>query len=97
MAINSKIREIYIEIQKQLFYMIPEKWDKLYLYSSIITHPSHLETGEMFFYYLPKGLLKRNFVKQGDRCSVFFTSNHIMVKSMRCDFRVTNVVTNNMD
>lgn len=60
MAINSKIREIYIEIQKQLFYMIPEKWDKLYLYSSIITHPSHLETGEMFFYYIPKGVFKKN-------------------------------------
>ena len=60
MAINPKIKEIYTEIQKQLFYMIPEKWDKVYLYSSIITHPSHLETGEMFFYYVPKGVFKKN-------------------------------------
>lgn len=40
--------------------MIPEKWDKVYLYSSILERPNHLETGEMFFYYIPKGVLKRN-------------------------------------
>ena len=42
-------------------------------------------------------LLKTDFVKQGDRCSVFFSAAHAMVKSMRCDFTVTNVVTNNMN
>ena len=42
-------------------------------------------------------LLKTDFVKQGDRCAVFFSSSHSMVKSIRCDFRVTNVVTNNMN
>ena len=39
------------------------------------------------------GLLKKDFVKQGDRCSVFFQSGHTMIKSMRCDFRITNVVS----
>ena len=42
-------------------------------------------------------LLKQDFVKQGDRCSVFFTSQHSMIKSMRCDFRITNVVTSSMN
>ena len=43
------------------------------------------------------GLLKKDFVKQGDRCSVFFQSGHSMIKSMRCDFRITNVVTDDLD
>ena len=43
------------------------------------------------------GLLKKDFIKQGDRCNVFFQSNHSMIKSMRCDFRITNVVTDQLD
>ena len=39
--------------------MIPEKWDKVYLYSSVLERPNHLETGEMYFYYVPKGVLKK--------------------------------------
>ena len=63
MITDSKIREIYTQIQKQLFYMIPEKWDKVYLYSSVLERPNHLETGEMYFYYVPKGVLKKKPVK----------------------------------
>lgn len=59
MITDCKIREIYTQIQKQLFYMIPEKWDKVYLYSSVLERPNHLETGEMYFYYVPKGVLKK--------------------------------------
>ena len=33
---TKKIKEIYEDIQKKLFYMIPEKWESLYLYSSVI-------------------------------------------------------------
>ena len=60
MIVDPKIKEIFIAIQKQLFYMIPEKWDKVYLYASVIEHPKKLETGEMYFYYVPKGVLKKN-------------------------------------
>ena len=42
---TKKIKEIYEVIQKMIFYMIPEKWDKLYLYSSVI--------------YIPKGILRK--------------------------------------
>ena len=59
MITDSKIKEIYTQIQKQLFYMIPEKWDKVYLYFSVVERPNHLETGEMYFYYVPKGVLKK--------------------------------------
>ena len=55
-----KVKSIYAEIQKKLFYMIPEKWDKVYLYAAIIEKINKLETGEMFFYYYPKGILKKN-------------------------------------
>ena len=47
------------EIQKKLFLMLPEKWDRLYLYASVIDHFNNLQTGEMFFYYYPKGVLKK--------------------------------------
>lgn len=57
---NSGVKLLYAKIQKQLFYMIPEKWDKIYLYASFIEGMNHLETGEMFFYYFPKSLLKKN-------------------------------------
>ena len=57
---TKKIKEIYEDIQRRLFYMIPEKWDKLYLYSSVIDMPDGRKTGELYFYYTPKGILKKN-------------------------------------
>ena len=54
------LKKIYKELQKKLFYMIPEKWERVYLYASVIEHPNKLETGEMFFYYFPKSVLKKN-------------------------------------
>ena len=59
MAISNKERIIFTEIQKKLFYMIPEKWDAIYLYASIIEDAFKKPVGEMYFYYLPKGILKR--------------------------------------
>ena len=32
---TKKIKEMYEDIQRRIFYMIPEKWDKMYLYASI--------------------------------------------------------------
>ena len=60
MLSTNKLRSIYLKLQTQLFYMIPEKWDKIYLYASVMEQVNNLETGEMFFYYYPAGLLKRN-------------------------------------
>lgn len=57
---TKKIKEIYEDIQRKLFYMIPEKWEKLYLYSSILDEPDKEgKTGELFFYYIPKGIFKK--------------------------------------
>ncbi len=60
MVTNSNIKETYLKIQKQLFYMIPEKWESIYLYASVIEKINHIETGELFFYYFPKGILRKN-------------------------------------
>ena len=59
MLVTPKIKIIYKDIQKKLFYMLPEKWESIYLYASVIQH-AKLETGEMFFYYIPKGVLRKN-------------------------------------
>lgn len=31
---------LYAEIQKKLFYIIPEKWESIYLYASVIETPN---------------------------------------------------------
>ena len=38
--------------------MIPEKWDKLCLYASVMEQIKNVPTGELYFYYFPKGILK---------------------------------------
>lgn len=60
MEATSEIKEVYKEIQKKLYYMIPEKWSKVYLYASITEKAYNVPVGEMYFYYFPKGLLKKN-------------------------------------
>lgn len=57
---TKKIKDKYEEIQRKLYYMIPEKWDSLYLYVSVIDVEGKEPTGELFFYYVPKGILKKN-------------------------------------
>lgn len=57
---TKKIKDKYEDIQKKLFYMIPEKWENLFLYASIIDKPNDKPTGELFFYYVPKSILKKN-------------------------------------
>ena len=60
MITTTEVRKIYASIQKQLFYLVPEKWEKIYLYASVLEQMMNLETGELFFYYFPKGILKKN-------------------------------------
>ncbi len=50
--------KIYSDIQKQLIYMIPEKWDKIALYATVDKNMS----GELFFYYIPKSIVKEEAV-----------------------------------
>ncbi len=57
---KATIRELYSKIRQCLFYMIPEKWESIYLYATVIQRENGEETGEMFFYYFPKSIIKRN-------------------------------------
>lgn len=57
---TKKIKEMYEDIQRRIFYMIPEKWDKMYLYCQVSDLMDGHKTGELFFYYMPKGILKKN-------------------------------------
>lgn len=53
------MKDKYEKIQKYLFSMIPEKWEEIYLYSSVSQNKKGKKTGELYFYYLPKGILKK--------------------------------------
>ena len=57
---TKKTKEIYEDLQRKIYYMIPEKWEKLYLYASFIYKEDGKVAGELFFYYIPKGILKKN-------------------------------------
>lgn len=50
---KNEAKKLYQKIQKILFRLIPEKWESLYLYASVING-----RGEMFFYYFPKKIFK---------------------------------------
>ena len=62
---------LYSEIQKKLFYIIPEKWESIHLYASVIDVPGQKPVGEMYFYYLPKGIIKKKFVNGYEIPSIF--------------------------
>ena len=56
---TKNMKDKYEKIQSYLFDLIPEKWDEIYLYASIIDRAGDVQSGEMFFYYIPRGLLKK--------------------------------------
>ena len=62
---------LYADIQKKLFYIIPEKWESIYLYASVIDVQNQKPIGEMYFYYLPKGIIKKKFVNGYEIPSIF--------------------------
>lgn len=56
---TKNMKDKYEKIQTYLFDLIPEKWEEIYLYASVVDRPGDVQTGEMYFYYLPKGILKK--------------------------------------
>lgn len=96
---TKRIKEKYEDIQRKLFYMIPEKWDKLYLYASVIDQFEKVQTGELFFYYIPKGILKKNPINVYEIPSKFNIEEseylnlvemlYNSIKSLREEFRTT--------
>lgn len=95
-----RMRSIYATIQNELFYMIPEKLDRVYLYASVIENINNVETGEMYFYYFPKGILKRNPINVYEVPSKFNIDEeaynrlanklYATIKSLRKEFEKNN-------
>ena len=63
--------EFYMQIQDHLFEMIPESWKTVFLHTSIIDIPKQIPKGELFIYYIPKGILKRKPVNCYEIPSLF--------------------------
>lgn len=80
MIAKSIMQEHYDKILKQLFYMIPEKWDSVYLYASIVDHHKEVQTGEMFFYYFPKSIIRKNPINVYEIPSKFNIDEHGYLK-----------------
>lgn len=59
---TKNMKEKYESIQNYIFTLIPEKWEEIYLYASVFKDERNSQSGELFFYYLPKGILKKRFI-----------------------------------
>ena len=55
-----KALEIASQIQELIYYIIPEKWKNIELYVSM--PDSRIRKGELFFYYLPNSIFKRQYI-----------------------------------
>lgn len=66
-----KEKFLFSEIEKKLFYIVPERWDSIYLYASIISKGNRKTGGEMFFYYIPKGIIKKKPINGYEIPSLF--------------------------
>ncbi|MGN1298473.1 MAG: immunity protein YezG family protein [Candidatus Scatovivens sp.] len=62
---------LYSEIQKRLIYLIPEKWESIHLYASITDSSKKKSIGEMYFYYFPKGIIKKKPINCYEIPSIF--------------------------
>ena len=57
---TDKAIEIASQIQELIYYIIPEKWNNIELYISM--PDMGIRKGEMFFYYLPNSIFKRQYI-----------------------------------
>lgn len=84
---------LYSEIEKKLFYIVPERWDSIYLYASVVNKGNRKTGGEMFFYYIPKGFIKKKPINGYEIPSLFnideeefsklITDLYSMIKKLR--------------
>ena len=59
---TKNMKDKYEQIQSYLFSLIPEKWEDIYLYASVNINNDKDKKGELFFYYQPKGLIKKKMI-----------------------------------
>ena len=93
-------RTLYSEIQKRLIYLIPEKWESIHLYTSIVESKEKKSVGELYFYYVPKGLLKKKpincyeipamFNIDEDEFSDLINKLYLIIKKLRYSYYKKN-------
>ena len=93
---TKNMKEKYESIQNYIFALIPEKWEEIYLYASVYKEEKESQSGELFFYYLPKGILKRKFINvyevpkrfniNEDQYLKIVEELYTCIKSLRQDF-----------
>ncbi len=59
---TKNMKDKYEKIQSLIFSLIPERWEEIYLYASVVGSLTDVQNGEMFFYYIPKGILKKRAI-----------------------------------
>ncbi len=89
--------EFYSQIQDHLFEMMPESWKTVFLHTSFIDISNQIPKGELFVYYIPKGILKRKPVNCYEVPSLFdideedysrlITSLYNTIKHLRDSYR----------
>ena len=57
-TLQNEFKELYRQLLNSLVKLIPEKWSSVHVYASV----NFPNKGEMFFYYYPKSILKRNAI-----------------------------------
>ena len=94
---TKNMKEKYEKIQNLLFTLIPEKWESIYLYASVGNDEN--QKGEMFFYYIPKSIIKKkpiNVYEVPQRFNIneeqyleIVKELYSWIKKLRQDFRDT--------
>ena len=95
-----RLKSLYSKIQREIFYMIPENWEEIYLYAAVVENQDKKERGEMFFYYYPKSILKKNPVNVYEIPSKFnidedeymklVNNLYDSIKALREEFKISN-------
>ena len=100
LEVTKKMKAKFEKIQNFLFELIPEKWEEIYLYASVTKNPGAIDKGEMYFYYVPKSILKKKPVNVYEVPKKFNINEseylkivdqlYEIIKSLRLDFADTN-------
>lgn len=76
---QNEINRLYKKIEQLLMSLIPENWKSIYLYASVINGKS----GEMYFYYFPKKIIKTNPVNCYEVPDKFLINENAYNKSLQ--------------
>ena len=85
------VRNIYIRIQTSLIKLIPESWTEICLYASVLNN----KKGEMYFYYIPKKIIKANPINCYEVPSKFGLDDELYNRQLKELYDVIKFLHNN--